>query len=188
VIGMLPPNNRFDGKAGLVVDIVKRPAIALCPRDDQHGRLADCSQEGFGTAKDESVQSPIRAGMRAGPLISQVHTTLEVSCHRAEKMVKHCNVMDPNNTALEATTGYLSVKLDDRTIRAHALSPETLETRAASAIDHFDELIDDARTCETQHRLTMIEDAGAMAACRVSDVARSDSSNTAYIDGGYHLV
>ena len=185
---MLPPNNRFDGKAGLVVDIVKRPAIALCPRDDQHGRLADCSQEGFGTAKDESVQSPIRSGMRAGPLISQGNTTLEVSCHRAEKMVKHCNVMDPNNTALEATTGYLSVKLDDRTIRAHALSPETLETRAASAIDHFDELIDDAPTCETLHRLTMIDTVGAVAACTVSGFARSVSGYTAYINGGHHLV
>ena len=185
---MLPPNDRLDGKVGLVVDIAKCPAIALCPRDDLHGRLANCQQERLATAKDASVQSPIRSGMRAGPLISQGHTTLEVSCYRADKVVEHCNVMGPNNTALEATTGYLSVKLVDRTIREHALSPETLETRAASAIDHFDELIDDARTCETQHRLTMIEDAGAMAACRVSDVARSDSSNTAYIDGGYHLV
>ncbi len=35
-------------------------SIAYCPRDDLHGRVVDCSREGFGVAMDVSVHSLIR--------------------------------------------------------------------------------------------------------------------------------
>jgi enoyl-[acyl-carrier protein] reductase I len=111
-----------------------------------------------------------------------------VSYHGAEKVVDHYNIMGPVKAALEATTRYLSVELGDKNIRVNALSPGPLETRAASGIDHFDDLIDDARRRAPLHRLTTIEEVGAMAACLVSDFASSVSGNTAYIDGGHHVV
>ncbi|MEO0694423.1 MAG: SDR family oxidoreductase, partial [Pseudomonadota bacterium] len=83
---------------------------------------------------------------------------------------------------------YLSVELGPKNIRVNALSPGPLETRAASGIDHFDELIEDAKTRAPLHRLTTIEEVGAMAACLMSDYARSVSGNTAYVDGGHHVV
>jgi enoyl-[acyl-carrier protein] reductase I len=33
-----------------------------------------------------------------------------------------------------------------------------------------------------------IDDVGAVAACLVSDAARAMTGNTAYVDGGYHIV
>ena len=100
----------------------------------------------------------------------------------------HHNIMGPVKAALEATTRYLSVELGDKNIRVNALSPRPLETRAASGIDHFDALVDDARSRAPVHRLTTIEEVGAMAACLVSDFASSVSGNIAYIDGGHHVV
>lgn len=163
-------------------------SIAFCPRDDLHGRVVDCSQEGFAQAMDVSVHSLIRLVKRAEPLMTAGGTVLTVSYHGAERVVDHYNVMGPVKAALEATTRYLSVELGRKNIRVNALSPGPLETRAASGIDHFDALIEDAKTRAPLHRLTTIDEVGSMAACLVSDFARSVSGNTAYIDGGHHVV
>ncbi|MDR9394028.1 MAG: enoyl-ACP reductase FabI [Roseovarius sp.] len=163
-------------------------SIAFCPRDDLHGGVVDCSRDGFATAMDVSVHSLIRLAKRAEPLMTDGGTVLTVSYHGAEKVVDHYNIMGPVKAALEATTRYLSVELGDKNIRVNALSPGPLETRAASGIDHFDALVDDARSRAPLHRLTTIEEVGAMAACLVSDFASSVSGNIAYIDGGHHVV
>ncbi len=163
-------------------------SIAFCPREDLHGRVVDCSQEGFGLAMDISVHSLIRLARRAEPLMHDGGTILTVSYHGAEKVVDNYNVMGPVKAALEATTRYLSVELGPRNIRVNALSPGPLQTRAASGIDHFDTLINDARARAPMHRLTTIDEVGAMAACLVTDFARSVTGNTSYIDGGHHVV
>ncbi|MDO6589871.1 MULTISPECIES: enoyl-ACP reductase FabI [Rhodobacterales] len=163
-------------------------SIAFCPKDDLHGRVVDCSQAGFGLAMDVSVHSLIRLVKGAEPLMKDGGTILTVSYHGAEKVVDHYNVMGPVKAALEATTRYLSVELGPKNIRVNALSPGPLQTRAASGIDHFDTLIDDAKARAPMHRLTTIDEVGAMAACLVTDFARSVSGNTAYIDGGHHVV
>ncbi len=163
-------------------------SIAFCPRDDLHGRVVDCSQEGFALAMDVSVHSLIRLAKRAEPLMQEGGTILTVSYHGAEKVVDHYNIMGPVKAALEATTRYLSVELGPKNIRVNALSPGPLQTRAASGIDHFDALMEDAKARAPLHRLTTIDEVGAMAACLVSDFARSVSGNVAYIDGGHHVV
>src|SRR6056297_1358406 len=131
-------------------------SIAFCPREDLHGRVVDCSQEGFGLAMDISVHSLIRLARRAEPLMHDGGTILTVSYHGAETVVGNYNVMGP--------------------------------VKAASEIDHFDTLINDARARAPMHRLTTIDEVGAMAACLVTDFARSVTGNTSYIDGGHHVV
>ncbi|KIC44877.1 enoyl-ACP reductase FabI [Tateyamaria sp. ANG-S1] len=163
-------------------------SIAFCPREDLHGRVVDCSKDGFGIAMDISVHSLIRLAKRAEPLMADGGTILTVSYHGAEKVVDNYNIMGPVKAALEATTRYLAVELGSKNIRVNAMSPGPLQTRAASGIDHFDALIDDARTRAPLSQLTTIDEVGAMAACLVSDLARSVTGNTAYIDGGHHVV
>lgn len=163
-------------------------SIAFCPRDDLHGRVTDCSREGFGMAMDISVHSLIRMVKRAEPLMTDGGTILTMSYHGSEKVVDHYNVMGPVKAALESTARYLSVELGPKNIRVNVMSPGPLQTRAASGIDHFDELIEDAKARAPLHRLTTVEEIGAMSACLVSDFARSISGNTAYIDGGHHVV
>ena len=163
-------------------------SIAFCPKADLHGRVTDCSREGFGLAMDISVHSFIRMARLAEPLMHGGGTLLTVSYQGADKVVDHYNIMGPVKAALESTTRYLSVELGDKNIRVNALSPGPLATRAASGIDHFDELMEDAKRRAPLHRLTNIEEVGAMAACLVSDYARSVSGSTSYVDGGHHIV
>jgi NAD(P)-dependent dehydrogenase (short-subunit alcohol dehydrogenase family) len=82
----------------------------------------------------------------------------------------------------------LLVKGSLQGIRVNALSPGPLKTRAASAIDHFDKVIDEARSRAPERRLVTIEDVGAMAAGLVSDFARNVTGSIAYVDAGYHVM
>lgn len=163
-------------------------SIAFCPKEDLHGRVVDCSKEGFAVAMDVSVHSLIRLTKLAEPLMHTGGTVLTVSYHGAERVVENYNVMGPVKAALEATARYLAAELGPKSIRVNSLSPGPLETRAASGIAHFDELIEDAKIRAPLHRLTTIEEVGALAACLVSEFARSVTGNTAYIDGGRHVI
>jgi enoyl-[acyl-carrier protein] reductase I len=163
-------------------------SIAFCPKADLHGRVTDCSREGFALAMDISVHSFIRMARLAEPLMKGGGCLLTVSYYGAEKVVDHYNVMGPVKSALEGTVRYLAAELGPQGIRVNALSPGPLKTRAASGIDHFDELIDKARARAPERRLVTIEDVGAMAVGLVSDFARNVTGSIAYVDAGYHVM
>jgi len=163
-------------------------SIAFCPKQDLHGRVADCSKEGFALAMDISVHSFIRMARLAEPLMPAGGCLLTVSYYGAEKVVDHYNIMGPVKSALEGTVRYLAAELGPQGIRVNALSPGPLNTRAASGIDHFDELIDEARARAPERRLVTIEDVGAMAAGLVSDLAHNVTGSICYVDAGYHVM
>lgn len=163
-------------------------SIAFCPKADLHGRVTDCSRDGFARAMDISVHSFIRMARLAEPLMKSGGCLLTVSYYGAEKVVDHYNIMGPVKSALEGTVRYLAAELGPQGIRVNALSPGPLSTRAASGIDHFDELIDKARARAPERRLVTIEDVGAMAAGLVSDFARNVTGSIAYVDAGYHVM
>ncbi|HUF87443.1 MAG TPA: enoyl-ACP reductase FabI [Thermohalobaculum sp.] len=163
-------------------------SIAYCPKDDLHGRVTDCSREGFGAAMDVSVHSLIRLARHAEPLMPDGGCLLTVSYYGSERVVDHYNVMGPVKAALEATARYLAAELGPGGIRVNTLSPGPLKTRAASGIRYFDRLIDRAAAEAPTRRLVTIEEVGALAACLVSDFAHSVTGNTAYVDGGHHIM
>jgi len=137
---------------------------------------------------DISVHSFIRMAHLAEPLMAGGGSLLTVSYYGAEKVVDHYNVMGPVKSALEGTVRYIAAELGPKGIRVNALSPGPLKTRAASGIDHFDDLIDKAREHAPERRLVTIEDVGAIAAGLVSDFARNVTGTTAYVDAGYHVM
>lgn len=163
-------------------------SIAFCPKEDLHGRVTDCTRSGFARAMDVSVHSFIRMTRLAEPLMPDGGCLLTVSYYGAEKVVDHYNVMGPVKAALEGTVRYLAAELGPEGIRVNALSPGPLKTRAASGIDHFDQLIDAARERSPERRLVSIDDVGAMATGLVSDMARNVTGSVAYVDAGHHVM
>jgi enoyl-[acyl-carrier protein] reductase I len=163
-------------------------SIAFAPRADLHGRVVDCSAEGFGLAMDVSVHSFLRMIRLAEPLMVDGGTCLSVSFFGSSRVVRHYNMMGPVKAALESAVRYAAAELGEKRIRVHALSPGPLATRAASGIDHFDELLAQAAERAPTHQLATIEDVGAMAAFLASPAARNLTGGVHDIDGGFSIT
>ncbi len=163
-------------------------SIAFAPRADLHGRIVDCSAEGFGLAMDTSVHSFLRMIRLAEPLMKDGGTCLSVSFFGSSRVVRNYNMMGPVKAALESVVRYAAAELGEKRIRVHALSPGPMATRAASGIDHFDELLAEAATRSPLHHLATIEDVGAMAAFLASPAARNLTGGVHDIDGGYSIT
>lgn len=163
-------------------------SIAYAPRDDLHGRVTDCSRDGFLTAMDVSCWSFIRMAKLAEPLMPTGGTLFCMSYYGSQMVVEHYNMMGPVKAALESATRYLAAELGPQGIRVHAISPGPLKTRAASGIAEFDALLDRAQAKAPARSLVSIDDVGEATAWLATDAARRMTGQTLYIDGGYHII
>ncbi|PKU26128.1 enoyl-ACP reductase FabI [Telmatospirillum siberiense] len=193
----LPCDVRVDGELESVFEVIGEKwgkldfllhSIAFAPKEDLHGRVVDSSSAGFAMAIDVSCHSFIRMGKLAEPLMTDGGTLLTVSFYGGRKVVEHYNLMGPVKAALEISVKYMAAELGGEGIRVHALSPGPLRTRAASGIDRFDEMLEQAALRAPQHQLVSIEDCGAVAGFLVSDAAKAMTGSTFFVDGGYHIV
>jgi enoyl-[acyl-carrier protein] reductase I len=163
-------------------------SMAFAPKADLHGRLTDCSLNGFLQAMDVSCHSFIRMARLAEPLMHRGGALFTMSYYGAHRVVEHYNVMGPVKAALEAAARYLAAELAASGIRVYVISPGPLRTRAASGIAGFDEIVDDAAKRAPARRLVTIDDIGIATAVLASDGARLITGETIYVDGGLHIV
>ncbi len=163
-------------------------SIAFAPKADLHGRVIDCSAEGFGLAMDISVHSFLRMIRLAEPLMPDGGTCMAMSFFGASRVVRHYNIMGPVKAALESAVRYAAAELGEKGISVHALSPGPMQTRAASGIDHFDDLIAAATSRAPTHQLASIDDVGAMAAFLAAREARHLTGGVHDIDGGFSIT
>jgi len=163
-------------------------SIAFAPREDLHGRVVDCSREGFLMAMEVSCYSFIRMAHLAEPLMKNGGALFTMTYYGAERVVEHYNVMGPVKAALQAAALYLAAELGPKGIRVHPISPGPIKTRAASGIGRFDELMETAAARAPERALCTIEDVGLATAFLATDFAKMITGDVMYIDGGYHIV
>ncbi|SEP71822.1 enoyl-[acyl-carrier protein] reductase I [Ectothiorhodospira magna] len=162
-------------------------SMAFAPRDDLHGRVVDCSWEGFALAMDISCHSFIRLARQAEPLMQAGGTLITMSYYGAEKVVDNYNLMGPVKAALESSVRYMAAELGPKGIRVHALSPGPIRTRAASGIQDFEDLARDAETRSPLRRLVATEDVGQCAVFLASGAGQSLTGSTLYVDAGHNI-
>jgi enoyl-[acyl-carrier protein] reductase I len=162
-------------------------SIAFAPREDLHGRVVDASSAGFAQAMDVSCHSFLKMARLAEPLMKNGGTLLTVTFYGSARVVEHYNLMGPVKAALESAVRYVASELGPKGIRAHAISPGPMLTRAASGIDRFDELLARAAAEAPQRHLADIDDVGALASFLVSDGAKRITGTVIPVDGGQHL-
>ncbi len=163
-------------------------SIAFAPREDLHGRVVDCSQEGFAMAMSVSCHSFIRMVRLAEPLMGEGGCALTVTFFGSERVVEDYNLMGPVKAALESSVRYMAAELGPKRIRVNSVSPGPIRTRAASGINRFDEMLERSARISPQHHLVSIDDVGNMAAFLVSDGASSITGSNHYVDAGRHIV
>jgi enoyl-[acyl-carrier protein] reductase I len=162
-------------------------AIAFAPMADLHGRVVDCSAEGFALAMDVSCHSFLRMARLAEPLMPAGGSLLTVSFYGSERVVPHYGLMGPVKAALESAVRYAAAELGPRGIRCNAISPGAIPTRAASGIAQFDALLQQAAHSPEGHPANT-DDVGALAAFLASDAARSITGAVIPVDGGQHVL
>lgn len=194
---VMPLDVQVEGQMNALFDAIRERwgrldfalhAIAFAPKEDLHGRVLDCSAQGFHVAMGVSCYSFIQMARLAVPLMTDGGTLFTMSYYGAEKVVENYNIMGPVKAALEATVRYLAAELGPSGIRVHAISPGPLATRAASGIAHFDELLNQAAKRAPAGRLVSIEDVGIACAGLATEGARLITGDTLYVDGGLHVL
>jgi enoyl-[acyl-carrier protein] reductase I len=163
-------------------------SIAFAPKDDLHGRVTDCSKEGFLEAMDISCHSFIRLAKHAEGLMQNGGSILTVTYIGSEEVVKNYGLMGPVKAALESSTRYLAAELGEKNIRVNSLSPSAIMTRAGSGIADFDGLLKSTAVKMPLHRMIAIEDVGNMAAFLVSDLSENITGGVHMVDGGYEII
>jgi len=194
---LLPLNVERPGEVEAVFDHISREwgrldfvvhSIAFAPKADLHGRVVDCSAEGFARAMRISVYSFLELARAAEPLMTNGGALLTMSYYGADKVVNHYNIMGLAKASLQAAVRYLAAELGEKNIRVYAVSPGPLQTRAASGIAHFDELIEAAVTRSPERRLVDIAEIGRVVAFLVGGGASGMTGDTIYVDAGLHNV
>jgi enoyl-[acyl-carrier protein] reductase I len=169
------------------LDIVLH-SIAFAPKEDLHGRVVDCSKDGFLLAMELSCWSFIRMAKLAEPLMKGGGTLFTMTYYGSQMVVENYNIMGPVKAALESATRYMAAELGPKGIRVHAISPGPLKTRAASGISEFDKLLMKAQSKAPSRSLVSIDDVGVAVAFLGMDGAKLITGETLYIDGGYHII
>ena len=194
---LLPLDLQKSGELEAVFDAVKKKwgtidivlhSIAFAPKEDLHGRVVDCSRDGFVLAMELSCWSFIRMAKLAEPLMKNGGTLFTMTYYGSQMVVENYNIMGPVKAALESATRYLAAELGPQGIRVHAISPGPLKTRAASGISEFDKLLQKAQAKAPSRSLVSIDDVGVAVAVLAMNGAKLITGETLYIDGGYHII
>lgn len=175
--------NQLWGKLDFIVH-----SIAFAPKEDLQGRVIDCSGAGFATAMEISCYSLIKIAKLAEPLMPNGGSILTISYHGSTKVVANYNLMGVAKAALEASARYLAYELGKNNVRVNVLSPGPIMTRAASGINGFKGLLDEAVGKSPLNRGVDIDSVGDMAAFMVSDLSKDITGQVMYVDAGSSIM
>jgi enoyl-[acyl-carrier protein] reductase I len=163
-------------------------SVAFAPQHDLHGRVVDCSRQGFAQAMDISCHSFVRMAQLAEPLMNQGGSLMTMSYLGAQEVIPSYGMMGPVKAALESCVRYLAAELGPRGIRVNAISPGPLATRAASGLADLGAMIDDSQRRSPLKQELTVHDVGPVCAFLASDGARAISGTTQFVDGGFHVL
>jgi enoyl-[acyl-carrier protein] reductase I len=80
----------------------------------------------------------------------------------------------------------LAYELGDSKIRVNAMSPGPIQTRAASGISNFSDLLEAGLAAPLSQAIT-IDNVGSVAAFMVSPASEAITGQVIYIDGGFSI-
>lgn len=163
-------------------------SIAFAPRDDLHGRIVDCSRDGFLKSMQISCHSFIEMARYAEPLMTNGGSLITMTYYGSDKVIDNYNIMGPVKAALESSVRYMAKDLGPKGIRVYAVSPGPIRTRAASGINKFDDLIDMATTRSPGKRVVDISEVGYVVSFLISGASSGMTGDVIYVDAGLHIV
>lgn len=161
-------------------------SIAYARKEDLNGRIVDCSEEGFLQSMSISCHSFLRMAHLAEPLMKDGGSLVTLTFYASEKAMEGYGLMGPVKAALDSCVKYVAFELGPKRIRANALSSGPIQTRAASGIPGFDQLMDRIVARTPHGRPLTIDEVGNAAVFLVSDASSATTGSIQFVDGGFH--
>lgn len=163
-------------------------SIAFANREDLGGRFIDTSRAGFDLALEVSAYSLTALCRAFEPIFSDSASVITMTYLGSDKIVPGYNVMGVAKAALEASVRYLAYDLGPRGIRVNAISAGPIKTLAASAVHSLKDIFNHvAANSPLRRNVTPLEVGGA-AVFLASDLGRSVTGETIYVDSGYNKI
>jgi enoyl-[acyl-carrier protein] reductase I len=173
----------FGGEIDFVIH-----SIAFAERSDLSGKYSDISRENFLKAMDISCYSFVRMASQASKFMKNGGSIVAMSYLGSTKVIPNYNVMGVAKAALEASNLYVARDLGVHNIRSNIVSPGAIKTLAASAIGGFGKVLSFQEENSPLRKNATQEDVGQATAFLVSDLSKSITGQTIYVDGGYNIV
>ena len=163
-------------------------AVAFANKEELNGPYLNTSRAGFLLALDVSAYSLTAVTKAAQDLLSPGASVITLTYHGSQQVAQNYNVMGVAKAALEASVRYIANDLGPRGIRVNAISAGPIRTLAASGIAGFRSLQKQFAGIAPLRRNVTIEDVGKTALWLCSDLASGVTSETIYVDAGFHNI
>ncbi|MDR7481253.1 MAG: enoyl-ACP reductase [Armatimonadota bacterium] len=164
--------------------------LAFAGREELARPFTQISRQGYAQALEISAYSLLRVAGAARGLLEAAGggTILTLTYNAVEAVVPSYGVMAIAKAALECEVRYLAAELGPANIRVNAISAGPLRTLAASAVRGITAFRDVVEEVAPLRRNISQEDVGDAAVFLASDLARSVTGNTLFVDSGFHVM
>lgn len=163
-------------------------AIGFANKEELSGPYLNTTRAGFRLALDVSVYSLTAVVKAAQDLLNPGASVVTLTYHGSQQVAQNYNVMGVAKAALEASVRYLANDLGPRNIRVNAISAGPIRTLAASGIAGFRTMHKQFASIAPLRRNITTEDVGKTALWLCSDWASGVTSETIYVDAGFHNI
>ncbi len=163
-------------------------SVGYISEKNLHAKLLDCNETGFLEAIAISCFSFVNFAKIFLPLMKKGGSLITMSYYGANQVMANYGLMGPVKACLESSVRYLAAELASSNIRVNAVSPGPINTRAATVLPGFANLLMQARQKSPQKRIVTINDVANLVAFLVSDKSNSITGDIHYVDGGYHIM
>lgn len=163
-------------------------SIAFANREDLGGRFIDTSRKGFDLALEISAYSLTALCRTFEPIFSEGASVITMTYLGSNKIIPGYNVMGVAKAALEASVRYLAYDLGPRGIRVNAISAGPIKTLAASAVHSLKDIFNHVAAQSPLKRNVTAMDVGGTAVFLASDLSRSVTGETIYVDSGFNKI
>jgi enoyl-[acyl-carrier protein] reductase I len=162
--------------------------LAFADRADLVRPFSEISRKGYAMALDISAYSLIRCAGAARPLLEAGGSIMTLTYNAVERVVPSYSVMAVAKAALETEVRYLAAEFGALNIRVNAISAGPLRTLAASAVKGLSGFRDAVEEIAPLRRNITTEEVGDVAVFLASDLSRSVTGNTIFVDSGFHVM
>ena len=163
-------------------------AAAYSDKNELNGKYLNTSKNNFINTLNISCFSFTEISKEASKIMNIGGSLLTLSFYGSNKVMPNYNVMGVAKAALETSVKYLSVDLGAQEIRVNAISAGPMRTLAGAAITNARDVYNYTQKNSALKRNVSLEELGNTALYFVSDLSKSVTGETHYVDCGFNII